>query len=1037
MIYEIQYSEEANKKMQIRIVIFYFVFYAIIITFVRTFSMSEIMKKIIILLCCVCCLQISFAQRSASFVSPDRLYHEGKYMYDNRNYAGCIDKILQYKKIAVDPALIQDADFLLAASGFYQQKENAGLELKYFLDKYPVNIHRDEACFMIGSTHYDKKDYQVAIFWFGQAELDNLSAQQQDDYAYRLGYSYLQTGANKEAKRLFSILRTSSKDYRDAATYYLAYIAYSENDYDQALSLFNTVKDKAEFKPDVLYYLTQINFAQGHYNQTIKEGESLLAAYPGNAYNEEISRLVGLSYYYEQNYPKASELLSHYTGLAKQPNAEDLYILGLSYFLQNNYPKAIEFLSLSNPGNNAIGQNTYLYLGQAYLKRGDKNNALRAFESASRLDFDPQAKESALYNYAMLLHQNSVSAFGESVTVLENFLNTYPNSIYSDKVNDALVDVYLTTKNYDTALTSIAKIKNPGSKILEAKQKIYYYLGTVYFTNGNYDDAISHFTKAISSGNYAAAEKIESSYWIGESYYRKDDYEKAANNYRTYLNSSKSGELAVLATYNLAYCSFNQRQYKTAESGFIRYIAMDKNKSSVLADAYARLGDCYFYNRQFGDAERAYNQAVSVSPAMGDYALFQKGYVMGLQKDYNGKITQMNKLVADYPQSIYVADALYEKGRTYVLLENTQMAVETYQSLINRFPETGNARKAGLQIGSLYFNVNQPQKAAEAYKSVVSKYPGSEEAKIALQDLKSVYFDLNDVGGYADYVKSLGGAVRFDVTEQDSLTYLAAERLFLHNDVKQAQAGMNSYLQSFPNGAFSTNAQYYLAQTYYLDKEYALAKAEFEKVLQAGNNQFTEESLARLAELQYNDGEYQNALASYERLYNSAGNKVNKEAGSLGIVRSAALLNKHTQVVTAANQLLTGEKIDPAIVEETKYNRAKALLELGEKALAEKDLQDLSKDTRTAFGAEAKYLLAQHYFDSKQSGKAKEIVQEYIRQGTPHAYWLARSFILMSDIFASENDKLQAKQYLESLQNNYTNTGDDIQDRINTRLNKL
>jgi TolA-binding protein len=958
-------------------------------------------------------------------------------MYDNQNYAGCTEKIWEYKKTATDPNLIQEADFLLAASGFYTKKGNAGLELKYYLDKYPVSIHRDEACFMIGSTHFAEKEYQIAIYWFSQLELDNLSRQQQEDYAYRMGFSYLETNSKTEAKRLFSLLKNNSATYRNSATYYLAYIFYTENDYKQALPLFNQIKDQAEFKPDVLYYLTQINFAQERYIQTINEGTNLLNTYPANEYNSEINRIVGLSHYHESDYPQAIQFLNKYVSSAPDFKQEDLYILGLAYYFQKDYTNAIQYLSLSNPGNNALGQNTYLYLGHSYLNKVDTNNALMAFQSASRLDFDPQAKEAALYNYAMLLHQNSVSAFGESVTVLENFLNTYPKSMYTDKVNDALVDVYLTTKNYDTALASIAKIKNPGNKILEAKQKIFFYLGTVYFTNTNYDEAINYFTKSIAAGNYAANEKNESIYWRGESHYKKEDYAKAAADYRAFLNTgNKSGNLSTLAGYNLAYCAFNQQQYKTAEVEFRRFIGQEKSKTTTLADAYARLGDCYFYSRQFNDAENAYNQAVSISPSMGDYALFQKGYVMGLQKDYRGKIAQMDKLIADYPQSTYLTDALYEKGRTYVLLENNTAAIETYQYLLDRFPESSNARKAGLQIGLLYFNDNQPQNAAQAYKKVVQKYPGSEEAKIAVQDLKSVYFDLNDVSGYADYVKSLGGAARFDITEQDSLTYLAAERFFMREDVKQAQTGLLNYLQSFPNGAFNTNAHYYLGQTYYMDKKYPQAKQEFEKVLQAGSNQFTEESVAHLAELQYNDREYEQALLSYERLQNTAENKRNRENGSLGIVRSASKLNKPTPVVTAANLLLQSENTDPAVVEESKYYRAKALLELGEKTLAEKDLQDLSKDTRTVFGAEAKYLLAQYYFDNKQANKAKDLVQDYIKQGTPHAYWLARGFILMSDIFASEGDKLQSKQYLESLQNNYTNNNDDIQDRINSRLNK-
>jgi TolA-binding protein len=996
------------------------------------------MKKLIFLLCSIFYLQAAVTQRSVSYISSDRLFKESKWLYDNRNYVGCTNKLLQFKRIATDEELIQEADFLLAASGYHQGKMTVDLELKNFLDTYPANRHRDEACFMIGSTHYKQGYYKIAIHWFSQADLNNLSTQEQEDYAYRLGYSYLQTKQNKEAKRLFALLRKNSVNYRDVATYYSAYLSYTENDFKQALPLFNELKDKKEFKPDVLYYLAQINFAQGRYDQTITEGQKLLSTYPSHNYNVEMNRLVGLSYYQKGDYPKTIEYLDKYVSVKKVPHPEDFYVLGQSYFFQKNYPKAIEYLSKSEPGNDLRGQSAYLYLGQAYLKQTETGKALMSFQSASHMDFDLQAKEAAMYNYAMLLHQNSVSAFGESVTVLENFLNTYPKSIYSDKVNDALIDVYLTTKNYETALASIAKIKNPGNKIREAAQKIYYYLGTIHFANGNYREAIQYFTQAIVSGNYAVNERNESTYWRAESYYKSNNYTQAAGDFQAYLNTGKNAvNLEGSAIYGLAYCAFNRQQYNLAETNFLRYINMDKSKPAVLADAYARLGDCYFYNRRLGEAENAYNQSVHIMPSAGDYALFQKGYVLGLQKDYAGKINLMDKLVNDYAKSPYVPDALYEKGRSYMLMENENAAINTYQNLCNRFPENSNARKAGLQIGLLYFKANQPENAADAYKKVIEKYPGSEEAVTAVQDLKSVYLDMNDVNGYAQYINSLGGAVRFEITEQDSLTYLSAERLFMRNNVKQAQSGMINYLQSFPNGAFGTNAHYYLGQTYYMEKDYPAAKREFQKVLDVGNNRFTEESLARMSELLYNEGNHDSALPYYERLQNTAENKSNREKGALGVMRSAARLHKPNQVVASANLLLKSEISDPGITGETKYYRAKALLELGDKTLAEKDLQDLSKDTRTTFGAEAKYLLAQNYFDNKQTGRAKEVISDYIKQGTPHAYWLARSFILMSDIYLSEGDKLQSRQYLESLQNNYTNKGDDIINMISNRLEKL
>lgn len=58
------------------------------------------------------------------------------------------------------------------------------------------------------------------------------------------------------------------------------------------------------------------------------------------------------------------------------------------------------------------------------------------------------------------------------------------------------------------------------------------------------------------------------------------------------------------------------------------------------------------------------------------------------------------------------------------------------------------------------------------------------------------------------------------------------------------------------------------------------------------------------------------------------------------------------------------------------------------------DLRELAKDTRNAYGAEAKYLVAQSLYDAKEYNAAEKELLNYIEQSTPHAYWLARSFVL-------------------------------------------
>ena len=100
------------------------------------------------------------------------------------------------------------------------------------------------------------------------------------------------------------------------------------------------------------------------------------------------------------------------------------------------------------------------------------------------------------------------------------------------------------------------------------------------------------------------------------------------------------------------------------------------------------------------------------------------------------------------------------------------------------------------------------------------------------------------------------------------------------------------------------------------------------------------------------------------------------------------------------------------------------------------DLTELAKDTRTRYGAEAKFLLAEQYYDKKDYATAEKEILHFIDQSTPHAYWLARSFVLLSDVYVAMNKQLEARQYLLSLQQNYQ-ADDEIAGMIEERLKKL
>ena len=87
-------------------------------------------------------------------------------------------------------------------------------------------------------------------------------------------------------------------------------------------------------------------------------------------------------------------------------------------------------------------------------------------------------------------------------------------------------------------------------------------------------------------------------------------------------------------------------------------------------------------------------------------------------------------------------------------------------------------------------------------------------------------------------------------------------------------------------------------------------------------------------------------------------------------------------------------------------------------------------------GAEAKYQLANAYFQLGSIELAEEEIMSFTQMQTAQQYWLAKSLILLSDINVQRNDIFQAKQYLLALQSNYQQQ-DDIPSIILDKLQEI
>ena len=1001
-------------------------------------------KHVILLATLLGGLANSSAQAQHPATTANELYNEGTQLYLHGHYAAAeqtLEKFLALPSTDLThQALIVEAEYITVCTAYHLKDADRLKRIYAYLETYPETPHANRLHTMAANILYAEGNYTEALTQYQLSNLEQLGDKERDQASLYKAISLLKTGDLQEAYTLLTVVQTISTEYEGDARYYKAYIDYTHRRLNDALTAFETLQAHPIYGPQATCYIADIQLQTKLYNEALHTAETYLTQYPEAEQTLEMKRIAVEAAYGLEQYAQAIALLEEYVQQEEVAQRNALYKLGMSQLQQGIFTQAALNLTRSADERDALAQNAYLHSGLAYVQLRDMVKARMAFEQASSMDFDKSVKEQALYNYALCIHETAYTGFGESVTVFERFLNEFPQSPYNDKVNDYLVEVYMNTRSYKTALASIAKIKQPGVRILEARQKINYRLGTEAFANADYQGALSYFNQSLQDARYNRETQANTYFWRGETRYRMNNWNGATADYLQYLNTASSEVNSQRATayYNLGYTAFQQKNYTKARGYFEQFINNFRTISTpeMVADALNRKADCLFYARDFKGAAQAYAEATTTAPSQGDYALYQHAFVQGLQKDYQGKVTSLNRMIERFPQSAYVDDALYEKGRAYVQMDQNAQAITSFKELTERFPESALARRAASEIGMLHYQDDRYNEAITAYKVVIEKYPGSDEARMAARDLKNIYIELNRVDDYASYAASQNGTIQFNTNERDSLTYLAAEKVYMRGDMQEAEKSMETYLQSFPEGSYRLNAHYYLGVAAYEKKDAATALAHFEKVLEYPHNNFSEEATTMAAELAFNTKDYPRALSLYKLLKGKTSSADRLLMARTGILRAAHLSDQGDEVINVATELLADSKTSPELANEARYYRSRAAAKKGNRELASKDLEELSKDTRHIYGAEAKYRLAEMHYTAKKYTETEQVLLNYIEVSTPHTYWLARSFVLLSDVYMQTGREIEAKQYLLSLKQNYT-ANDDIASMIEGRLEKM
>jgi TolA-binding protein len=968
-------------------------------------------------------------------------FNRGMELFNKEKYPAAIRLLDSYVASEDNPDLldVSEAQYFSALAALKLFNTDAEFRMTRYIAMHPESPRLNEARLQLGDYFYQIKNYRKAVTYYETVNRQYLQGEQLTEYFFRLGYSLYIKGDYSRALLMFSEIKDIDTDYTPPAIYYFSQIAYEQKMYQTAMEGFMRLKDDETFGSIVPFYIVQMLYLQKDYDGILSMASDLLAS-AGKERSVELYRFIGDAYYNKGNYKEALPYLEKYSSGAKASGREDKYQLGYCYYKTGDIDKATKLLLEIGSGNDVLSQNIWNVLGDCYLQKNDKKRAQFAFGQASKMNFDRKIREEALFNYAKLTYETAYSPFGEAIAAFQNYIDSYPGSERIQEAYDYLVGTYMQIRNYKAAMASLDKIPEKEPRLQEAYQRVAFYRGLELFKNMEIDASVDMFGKSLKYQKYNMILRARAVYWRAEAYYRLGQYDKARDDYEVFMGLPGSMSLpeSGLVRYDLGSAFYNLKdysnalaQFKSFETGAVRV------KPEVLSDARNRIADCYFNATDYQSAINYYDKVIDTGGPDADYAMFQKGFSMGLMNNNRGKVVVLTALIEKYPASTYCPNALFERGRAYVVLEDYRNGEADFKGVIFKYQSSQFAPRAMLQLGLLYYNLGNTEQAIAQFKKVIENFKGTPEARYAMTGLKNAYVDSNDVNSYFAYLKTVEGYDNVNLSEKDSLLYTSGENLYMAAKYDRARTAFEQYLDEFPNGSFKQNAQFYLAECLYSAGEKDEALKFYTEAASNPNSQYLEQALVRAAGILYEKEDYESAMNLYERLENSATDPDNKLIALKGELRSAYQAGDATKTIVAAQKINDVKNVPEELEREAIFMSAKANYSLNNFDEALGEFRKIANEITSEEGAESKYRVAELLYKKGQINESEKIVTEFISQSTPHQYWMARMFLLLSDISARKGDLLQARATLQSLIENYSVEDDGIIDEAKAKLSEI
>lgn len=954
---------------------------------------------------------------------PDEAFKLAKDLYQKSDYslAFPIFKTL-YAGVEYQgniPVTIREkAKYYAILSGLQLNDETAEIDAISFIDLETNTPQIEMMSYFLGEYYYRKNQFSNALVYYEKAGISNLDNSQIAQMKFHQAYVYFTMQRFNEAKPLFDAVRQlpGNSNYI-AANYYYGFILFSEKKYTEALTAFKISEGQAPYQNVVPFYIAEIYYFNNDRDQALSYAENTLKKSGTQYYDLRLKQLIGHIYFEKKDFKNAKPFLEEYVTNTQKVSRADLYELSYCYYQDKQYSKAVEGFKELGGQQDSLAQNSMYLLAKSYLELNMKPSARSAFLFCLLNSSNLSQKEISKFNYGKLSYELGYTDV--ALNELKEYVANYPSGENLAEAKELLVRIMANTNNFKDAL---ALINSTGMQT-EAVRKVYprVLLGRAEeLINDQQMVQANDLLNQAYAVPYNDAQLPYIDFWKGEIAFRMNQYDSVNFFLSRYLKNPVVFEEVnpMNATYTLGYSNMRQENYGYALQNFLRVTNSLSSASTPLQqDAYLRIADCYFMQKNFSKAVQMYDNIISQQLPGADYATYQKAIIAGGSGNYAQKIAYLQTIPKSYPSSNLVNDANLEIANTYLAEENYEASITPLNALLQNKAATALKPQILLKLGFAYFNQGNTDAALKNFQHLVKNYPHADESKEAIGYVRNIFLDKHQPDGFVSFMQQNGMAISY--SEADSLHFLSASTSFENKNYDAALQGFNNYLANYPSGRYVVDAAFFAAEIYNTRKDYVNALKNDELVTAKAPNKYAEASALQAARIAYFElKDFAKAEQYFNLLKSIATTPENKLESMRGLLRCQYKLEKWKDAIANAQDLLSQKGIatddkmmaNMAIAKNEQLNN-----QVFEAMDAYKEVIELGK---SEYAAEARYQLAAILFSQQKYTEAEKAAFDVINKAGSYNFWITKSYILLGDIYFAEKDYFNAEATLKSVVEN-------------------